>query len=74
MTRSRFELGIQRLYYVFWACTLVFGIGVLVTVSRERGMRTDDWHAWVGIFVVAPPAMMFAVRWVYRGFLPKATA
>ena len=72
MKRKHLELGILRLYYVIWALW-VFG-GALIAgdnLTNERTFQLLDGCIWVGMTLVLPPALMYAVRWVYRGFVPS---
>lgn len=68
MKRQDLELGIQRLYYVVWALWLCFGVAALI---HDNIRDVEGYAAVIGAFVIAPPALMFAVRWIYRGFSPK---
>lgn len=78
MNRQDVETGIKRLYYVAWACWVVGGIGMGIDsayrdfMDYNSGPRAIDIAIWIGVCVVAPPAIMFAVRWIYRGFIPIA--
>ena len=75
MTRTNIETGMQRLYYVAWACLVIGGsIGGGIWVFEDHSHRLDDVVIWIGFVIGLPPALMFAVRWVYRGFMPKANA
>lgn len=73
MIRTNIEIGILRTYYVLWAIVLLWGIGfglLSILVYPER----IEWAAaaWGAIgIVLLPPAFMFTVRWIYRGFVPK---
>jgi hypothetical protein len=73
MNRTNFELGVQRMYYVFWACVVISGVigGGIWLFDGDNSKHVADFAVWFLIVVVLPPAIMFSVRWVYRGFLPK---
>ncbi len=82
MNIKNFEAGILRAYYVAWA---VFSIGFSNFLIHEKwwgGGYAKDWRAQdalenslgVGLilaFVVGPGVLMYATRWIYRGFVPK---
>lgn len=74
MTRQQFETGIQRLYYVAW---VIFAITYSGAVYAKFG--PGEYYALgelklfalvMGIWLV-PLAPMLAIRWIYRGFMPK---
>lgn len=66
-TKTNFELGVQRLYYVLWALW-IFGCVVYL-------QHTDNWWQVAAVVVLSmfagPLAVMLVVRWIYRGFNPK---
>lgn len=65
--RKNLETGIQRLYYVAWASWVAFGIAAFI---HDYPHSVYDVLAFLGAFGIAPPLLMYAVRWVYRGFVP----
>ncbi|KWT83707.1 MULTISPECIES: hypothetical protein [unclassified Variovorax] len=76
MNRGNFEVGVQRLYYVVWTVWSTGWVAALMLNFYEDGFDMDRvvlrGGIWLGI--IAPPLIMFAVRWIYRGFFPKADA
>lgn len=70
MNRKNLEIGVQRLYYVFWAASTlwtIFFLIFLIFLARYR----DESLAVFGVGIVLPGVVMFAGRWIYRGFIPK---
>lgn len=72
MNRANLEVGILRFYYVAWVC---WSLGLSVNFIYRLFLRPNLAEAGISfvLAVFAPPILMFAVRWIYRGFLPKAT-
>ncbi len=82
MNIKNFELGVLRAYYVVWA---VFSIGWGFAAIYEGwwnrfeegwGRESTTLHhlQYVGILlavVIGPGVVMYATRWIYRGFVPK---
>ncbi|MGJ7498428.1 hypothetical protein ACSFA8_25660 [Variovorax sp. RT4R15] len=66
---SNFERGMQRLYYAFWALwTIGFTAVGLYQVLTGYRFHADEIATWFALAIVAPPALMLVIRWVYRGF------
>ncbi len=74
--RHRFEVGIQRLYYVLWGIGSPLYVFMVISETEDTHLKTH-WELqllWVGLFsmaVIVPWVGMRLVRWVYRGFFPK---
>lgn len=67
---TNMELGIQRLYYVLWALW-TGGLLLILVIRIFEGRAYLAEGFWTILIAAAPPpALMFAVRWVYRGFRP----
>lgn len=69
---NNWELGILRLYYVLWFVWTVlclFAVRVEL-LNRDHVNLGSVAYALLFTFLV-PPAFMYTVRWVYRGFKPK---
>lgn len=77
MTRQNFELGVWRLYHVAWVVGLAFlllAMGERIWRSHEYE-RESEWLIFLFVFIsatVGPLIFKYVVRWIYRGFFPKA--
>ena len=77
MKLQNFETGLQRAYYLIWAMIASFSISMMICGDgwwnlrdQCRGLETPYLIVAV-IAVVLPGIVMFIIRWVYRGFIPK---
>lgn len=76
MTRQNFELGVWRLYHVAWL--LLLGSVLVVTVADNlRVYKYGDVEVLAVVLPIAAAALLplvgkYVVRWIYRGFFPKA--
>ena len=79
MKLQNFETGLQRVYYLIWAMIVSFVISMMICgvgwldgygCDRHRLMEFEAIVAFA-IAVVLPGIVMFVVRWIYRGFVPK---
>lgn len=74
LDQPRLEDGINRLYYVIWVIWFS-----LATLDAVIGKGTPWYREYVrealmqivGVGLVFPALVRLAVRWVYRGFVPK---
>ena len=75
MIRTNIEIGILRIYYVLWAMLLLWGLCVgVVSIFIYPERIVWDVIAWTSItIIIGPPAFMFTMRWIYRGFIPKSS-
>lgn len=73
MNRNNIELGILRLYYVLWALWVAAWLAFCGSQFTRANFHADELALGMAMLVLPPPLLMFAVRWVYRGFLPKKT-
>ncbi len=66
---TNLEVGLQRVFSIVWALWTGGYVAVgLYQVLNGYRFHTDEVLAWIGVAVVAPPVIMFSVRWIYRGF------
>ena len=78
MNLQRFETGIQRAYYVAWAglvAVALFGAVMNMAQREDPFLMTPYVREDIFILVVTivgPLVVMHLVRWIYRGFFPKA--
>ena len=75
MKREHFEVGVQRVYYVAWGLWLFAWCCAAVSDARYRlkyshEFDIEEWVTCAVWAVLPPPVLMFAVRWIYRGFFP----
>ena len=66
----------QRFYFGLWGCLILFGAcaGIATVwdiVKYDRTVHIEDLFISLAIIFVAPAIIMFGVRWVYRGFVPR---
>ena len=74
MTRQQFEGGVQRLYYVAWACFSIFYLGAGLVEMDVLPSSANDIGLAIGVgllIVILPAVLMHVVRWIYRGFVPR---
>ena len=74
MNRRNFETGVQRVYYVAWACMALLCLaGAYHDFIRNRESPDLVGVATViGVGAIAlPTAIMLCARWIYRGFIPN---
>jgi hypothetical protein len=74
MTRQQFEGGVQRLYYVAWACFSTFYLGAGLVEMDVLPSSANDIGLAIGVgllIVILPAVLMHVVRWIYRGFVPR---
>lgn len=80
MKLQNFETGLQRVYYLIWAMIASLSISMMICGDPSGWFVEGDCdrHSlktfeliWAAIAVVFPGIVMFAVRWIYRGFIPK---
>lgn len=77
MKLQNFEIGLQRVYYLIWAMIASFSISMMICGDGwwNQGDRCGSLTTFelivAAIAVVSPGIVMFAVRWIYRGFVPK---
>lgn len=70
----RLEAGISRLYYFGWFVYLVALTNYMYESDSFQGSSEQIRNGileWLGEGLVIPAFIMFGVRWVYRGFVPK---
>ena len=73
MNRQRLETGIERLHYVAWGCSILFGIAI----ASEAYPYEDAYDVVYAlknflIFSIVPGVIKWSGRWIYRGFFPAA--
>ena len=78
MNNMNLEKGIQRAYYVAWAVSIGIG-GIVVNANwpSPSSARITVDHFYLAskmlAFVIGPGVLMYATRWIYRGFVPTTT-
>ena len=76
MKLKNFETGLQRAYYVAWGLVApVMAVFIAYEFFDNLDRRTPEQvlqytGALLG-FVLGPAVLMYAARWIYRGFVPK---
>lgn len=66
----------QRAYYVVWA---VVSVGFITAITVEmfshlrwnEPVRTMEYLGLIAAFSIGPAVLMYATRWIYRGFMPR---
>lgn len=74
MNTKNLEAGLLRLYYVVWVLLFCGSVVFLVGHNWDSNLGDAETLASIGfVFASAtgPAVLMHAIRWVYRGFLPK---
>lgn len=71
ISKERFEVGIQRLYYVLWVAWGIFLVGINSGKALEQTSILSGLVFLALLGVVGPFLLMHATRWIYRGFFPK---
>lgn len=70
----RLEAGISRLYYFGWFIYFVALTNYMYESDSFQGSFEEIRNGvleWLFEGLVIPAVILFGVRWVYRGFVPK---